>query len=238
MSSADLGPARVPGKLRPDDALPALLPGEAPLLPGERGGLLGRDAAGRGPLLHAPHRNRHDGESRAHPGRGPAQRPGRRRHRGAAADLHGRHARVGGAVVLGRARGAGAGDRSRIGAITVQRMATDSSADVNRTYGVDGRIGLGDAWTEDWWGAKIHTPTLTGDEYGYSARVGYQTSRWNSAVRYLQVGEDFSPEVGFLNGTPQAGAGRRRRRRWPRSGPRPPRVPAPPARTSRLRPRG
>lgn len=130
------------------------------------------------------------------------------------------------------------GGRSRIGAITVQRMATDSSADVNRTYGVDGRIGLGDAWTVDWWGAKIHTPTLTGDEYGYSARVGYQTSRWNSAVRYLQVGEDFSPEVGFLNGTPQAGAGRRRRRRWPRSGPRPPRVPAPPARTSRLRPRG
>jgi hypothetical protein len=91
------------------------------------------------------------------------------------------------------------GGRSRVGAILVQRRATDSTDDVNRTYGVDGRIGMGDAWTVDWWGAKTHTPTLTGDEYGYSARVGYQTSRWNNSVRYLQVGEDFSPEVGFLN---------------------------------------
>ena len=89
--------------------------------------------------------------------------------------------------------------RSRIGGIMVQRLATDSSADVNRTYGVDGRVGVSDAWTVDWWGAKTHTPTRTGDEYGYSVRAGYQTARWNNALRYLQVGEDFNPEAGFLN---------------------------------------
>lgn len=89
--------------------------------------------------------------------------------------------------------------RSRVGAIAVQRLNTDSSADVNRTYGLDGRVGLGDAWTIDWWGAKTETPTLPGDEYGYSVRAGYQTAAWNNAVRYVQVGEDFNPEVGFLN---------------------------------------
>jgi hypothetical protein len=89
--------------------------------------------------------------------------------------------------------------RSRVGGIIVQRLATDSSGDVNRTYGVDGRVGLGDAWTIDWWGARTHTPTLTGDEYAYSVRAGYQTAQWNNSVRYVQVGEDFNPEVGFLN---------------------------------------
>ena len=89
--------------------------------------------------------------------------------------------------------------RSRIGAIAVQRQSTHEGDDVNRTYGIDGRIGVGEAWTVDWWGARTHTPTRTGDEYGYSVRAGYQTSRWNNAVRYVQVGEDFNPEVGFLN---------------------------------------
>jgi len=93
------------------------------------------------------------------------------------------------------------GGRSRIGAIAVQRMSTDSSADVNRTFGVDGRVGIGDDWTVDWWGAKTHTPALAGDEYGYSARIGYQTAAWNNGIRYMQVGEDFNPEVGFLSRT-------------------------------------
>jgi hypothetical protein len=89
--------------------------------------------------------------------------------------------------------------RSRIGAIAVQRQSTDEGADVNRTYGIDGRVGVGEAWTVDWWGAKTDTPTRTGDEYGYSARAGYQTAQWNNALRYVQVGEDFNPEAGFLN---------------------------------------
>ena len=89
--------------------------------------------------------------------------------------------------------------RSRVGALAVQRMATDSSGDHNRTYALDGRIGVGDAWTLDWWGAKTETPRRTGDDLGASARLGYQTADWSNSVRYLQVGEDFNPEVGFLN---------------------------------------
>jgi hypothetical protein len=91
--------------------------------------------------------------------------------------------------------------RSRVGVLAVQRMATDSSADHNRTYGVDGRIGAGQNWTLDWWGAKTETPGRDGDDFGYSARAGYQTGKWNNTLRYVQVGDAFNPEVGFLNRT-------------------------------------
>ena len=90
--------------------------------------------------------------------------------------------------------------RSRVGAIAVQRLATHERRDRNRTYGVDGRIGIGDAWTIDWWGAKSETPALTGsNDYGYSVRGNYQTLAWNNTLRFVQVGDEFRPDVGFLN---------------------------------------
>ncbi|MFN8582829.1 MAG: DUF5916 domain-containing protein [Gemmatimonadaceae bacterium] len=91
--------------------------------------------------------------------------------------------------------------RSRVGVLAVQRMSTDSSGDHNRTYAADGRIGVGDAWTVDWWGAKTETPGLTGNDLAGSVRLGYQTSKWNNGMRYVEVGSDFNPEVGFLNRT-------------------------------------
>lgn len=89
--------------------------------------------------------------------------------------------------------------RSRIGAIGVQRMSTDSSGSYNRTLAVDGRIGIGDAWTMDFWAAGTQTPGRTGNELGYSARAAYSTRDWNNSIRIIQLGEDFNPEVGFLN---------------------------------------
>jgi uncharacterized protein DUF5916 len=89
--------------------------------------------------------------------------------------------------------------RSRIGALAVQRMSTDDTRDFNRTYALDGRIGAGQNWTFDWWGAKTETPGRTGDEFGYSARAGYTTADWNNTLRFMQVGDGFNPEVGFLN---------------------------------------
>lgn len=90
--------------------------------------------------------------------------------------------------------------RSRIGVLAVQRLGDDND-DYNRTYALDGRIGVGDAWTFDWWGAKTQTPRRNGEDIGFSARAGYQTQKWTNSVRYLEVGEDFNPEVGFLNRT-------------------------------------
>jgi hypothetical protein len=91
--------------------------------------------------------------------------------------------------------------RSRVGVLAVQRQATSDSRDRNRTYGVDGRIGAGDDWTFDLWGAKTETPDRTGHDFGWSGRAGFQTERWDNSVRVIQVGEDFNPELGFINRT-------------------------------------
>ena len=89
--------------------------------------------------------------------------------------------------------------RSRVGVIAVQRVATSNGADHNRTYGVDGRVGVGDAWTLDWWGAKTETPRRSGDDFAYHLRGAYTTGDWNNTARFMQIGDAFNPEVGFLN---------------------------------------
>jgi len=89
--------------------------------------------------------------------------------------------------------------RSRIGVIAVQRMATAQTGDWNRVYGLDGRIGIRDAWTIDWWGAASASPSPDGNAAAYSARLGYETGAWSNVARIIQVGSDFNPEVGFLN---------------------------------------
>ena len=103
------------------------------------------------------------------------------------------------------------GRRSRIGIIGVQRMATGTRVapaggalgdDVNRTVGVDGRLGLADAWTIDAWGAMTETPKRTGDDFAGSVRGVYSSHDWNNSVRLIRVGADFNPEVGYLNRTP------------------------------------
>ncbi|MBI2408799.1 MAG: carbohydrate binding family 9 domain-containing protein [Gemmatimonadetes bacterium] len=109
------------------------------------------------------------------------------------------------------------GRRSRIGVIGVQRLGIGDRLaplcsaqipschlpdDVNRTYGVDGRLGIGDAWTFDAWAAATETPGKRGDDFAGSARAVYLTHDWNSSARFLRVGADFNPEVGFISRTP------------------------------------
>ncbi len=89
--------------------------------------------------------------------------------------------------------------RSRIGVIAVQRLATAQTGEWNRVYGLDGRIGLRDAWTMDWWGAASNRPGRDGDAGAYSARLSYETGSWNNLARFIKVGSGFDPEVGFLN---------------------------------------
>src|SRR5947199_4011236 len=89
--------------------------------------------------------------------------------------------------------------RSRIGVIAIQRMATAKSGAWSRVTGVDGRIGIHDAWTIDWWGAASATPGPDRDASAYSARLAYQTGSWNNLARIIQVGRDFDREVGLWN---------------------------------------
>jgi len=89
--------------------------------------------------------------------------------------------------------------RSRLGAIFVQRQAIHDGSDHNRTFGVDGRAGLGDAWTLDGWLARTETPGLDGRDTGLSFLLTHTSQVWPGRFRVMQVGEDFNPEVGFVD---------------------------------------
>jgi hypothetical protein len=89
--------------------------------------------------------------------------------------------------------------RSRVGVMAVQRQRRGDAADRNRVYAVDGRLGLGQEWTADWWGGKSETPGRSGDPYSWSGRLAYSTRDWSHSARLLQVGAAFNPEMGFMS---------------------------------------
>lgn len=95
------------------------------------------------------------------------------------------------------------GTRSSLGAIFVGREGDGSSGvapadDSNRTWGLDGRWGIGENVIVEGWAAQTSTPGLDGDDYAYAAKADYNSSRWSSRLNYTEVREDFNPEVGFL----------------------------------------
>jgi len=93
-------------------------------------------------------------------------------------------------------------NRSSVGAIVVSRKATGSGADLfgeNQAYGVDGRWGIGAFGLLSGFAARTSTPRLEGDDYAWSVAGDYDSEEWGLGAGYLEVGEHFNPEVGFLN---------------------------------------
>jgi hypothetical protein len=95
------------------------------------------------------------------------------------------------------------GKRSSIGAIFVERNGDGShlveeSDDKNRTYGLDGRLGIGDNTMIYGWAAKTDTPGLDGDDHAFSLKADYDSAKWFNTIGYSEVGDNFNPEVGFL----------------------------------------
>ena len=101
------------------------------------------------------------------------------------------------------------GNRTQLGGILVSRFNTADTDDYNITYGVDGRLGIGEALTLDGWIGLTTTPMETGEvdtregfnngEYGFEGTGTYITRDWQNTTGYRQIGEDFNPEVGFVN---------------------------------------
>jgi hypothetical protein len=89
--------------------------------------------------------------------------------------------------------------RSRIGVLAVHRVATRDGRDRNTTLAADGRLAFSDPVTLDWWVAQTNTPGRTGRDGAFSGRLGFKNRHWDNGLRFAQVGEDFNPEVGFLN---------------------------------------
>ena len=100
-------------------------------------------------------------------------------------------------------------NRSRIGGIFVSRLNTNSTSDYNLTYGLDGRLGIGQNLTFDSWAGLTTTPLESGTvdmrdgfnngEYGYATTGNFVTRNWEASAGYRQLGTEFNPEVGFAN---------------------------------------
>jgi len=96
------------------------------------------------------------------------------------------------------------GKRSSLGAIFVERNGDGSyllpeSLDKNRTYGIDGRLAIGNYTQFNGWFSKTDTPGLDGDDYAYSLKGNYDSAAWSHGIEYTEVQTNFNPEVGFLS---------------------------------------
>jgi len=96
------------------------------------------------------------------------------------------------------------GKRSSLGAIFVERKGDgsyllDKSYDKNRTYGIDGRLAIGENTLINAWASKTDTPGLDGDDHAYSIKGNYDSAEWSHGIEYTEVAGNFNPEVGFLS---------------------------------------
>ena len=92
-------------------------------------------------------------------------------------------------------------NRSSIGALFVNRQATGDLAannDLNRTYAVDGRLGFGQNGTITGFAAKTETPGLIDEDHAWDTAVDYNAQAWRLRLGYMEMGDNFNPEVGFV----------------------------------------
>lgn len=91
--------------------------------------------------------------------------------------------------------------RSNLGAMLINRTATGDGAgsgDWNRTWAVDGKLGIGQEWTFNGFLARTETPGATGREHAFNIRGQYENRAFRFNADYAEIGEDFNPEVGYL----------------------------------------
>ena len=93
-------------------------------------------------------------------------------------------------------------NRSGVGVIFVNRTATGRLAgpdDYNRTYGTDGRLGIGEHFNMNGFLARTETPGFVGRDYAYNVGSVWDDGKHQAAFEWGQTGEAFNPEVGFLD---------------------------------------
>ena len=92
-------------------------------------------------------------------------------------------------------------NRSNIGALFVNRQATGDLAgtdDYNRTFAVDGRWGIGQNGQVTGFVSRTQTPGREGDDHAYNLVGSYNSELWQLGLGYIEIGDNFNPEVGFL----------------------------------------
>jgi hypothetical protein len=91
--------------------------------------------------------------------------------------------------------------RSSVGGLFVNRSAVGEYAgpnDWNRTWGADGRLGISEEMTLSGFAARTETPGASRPEHAFGGAFEFRTPAFEASMGYTEVGDDFNPEVGFL----------------------------------------
>ena len=95
-------------------------------------------------------------------------------------------------------------NRSNLGAIVVGRVSTGDLAtddDKNAAVAVDGRWGIGETGLVTGYLARSATPGVSQSQHAYQIQARNDTQPLTLSLTYLETGENFNPEVGFLSRT-------------------------------------
>jgi hypothetical protein len=90
-------------------------------------------------------------------------------------------------------------NRSLVGAFFGDRRGRGVDGDWNRTYAVDGQVGIGSGLTVSSFLATTDTPDRDGRDHAFHLGSVYESRELRVMASYREMGEDFNPEVGFVN---------------------------------------
>jgi hypothetical protein len=88
--------------------------------------------------------------------------------------------------------------RSRVGAIFINKETIGGDPHYNRTMGADANLVLGKNVQINSYVAKTDSPGLKGQDMAFFGRVAYRDPAWNVWLNYLDVQDNFNAEVGFV----------------------------------------
>lgn len=95
-------------------------------------------------------------------------------------------------------------NRSTLGVMYVERdgdgsLTGNSATDNNKTFAVDGRLGIGNDGLISGWAAQTDTPGISDDDQAFGIRGTYSNEGWDFMAGFSEVQGNFNPEVGFLS---------------------------------------
>ncbi len=92
--------------------------------------------------------------------------------------------------------------RNSVGVIFTNRETMGSAlfaqSEFNRAWGTDLQLGFGEHWILSSYLAKTYSPGLSGDDYAGNIFTEYRSDLWRFEGRYLEIQDNFNPEVGFV----------------------------------------
>jgi hypothetical protein len=88
--------------------------------------------------------------------------------------------------------------RSALGAVLINREGLQSDNNFNRTFALDGKLGLGRKARMSGFYALTKDPTNRDNAHSFKLQSTYNWNNLEMRAGYTEVGEGFNPEVGFL----------------------------------------